>query len=224
MGCHLTALFCRAPMNRLKSPARLTPKLPPPPACARESRSSQEPETRPPAPSATGITKPGAMSCTIGTSGVVFAYQSQPSYDEAGRVHTFCHAVPKAWHVMGVTQGAGLSLQWFRNRFSPETEYDDLTADATRSPAGAHGLFWLPYLMGERHATSRMPAHAAPGLALPPGISVPTLFAPSSKACVSARRTAWKLSTNLARRLNSSACPAAVWQEPVLASTLHRYL
>lgn len=97
-----------------------------------------------------GITKPGTMSCTIGTSGVVFAYQSQPAYDEAGRVHTFCHAVPNAWHVMGVTQGAGLSLQWFRNRFAPDTEYDDLTADATRSPAGAHGLFWLPYLMGER--------------------------------------------------------------------------
>jgi xylulokinase len=97
-----------------------------------------------------GITKPGTMSCTIGTSGVVFAYQTQPAYDEAGRVHTFCHAVPNAWHVMGVTQGAGLSLQWFRNRFTPDTEYDDLTADATRSPAGAHGLFWLPYLMGER--------------------------------------------------------------------------
>ena len=97
-----------------------------------------------------GITKPGTMSCTIGTSGVVFAYQSKPAYDEAGRVHTFCHAVPNAWHVMGVTQGAGLSLQWFRNRFAPDVEYDDLTADATRSPAGSHGLFWLTYLMGER--------------------------------------------------------------------------
>jgi xylulokinase len=97
-----------------------------------------------------GITKAGTMSCTIGTSGVVFAFQSKPEYDEAGRVHTFCHAVPNAWHVMGVTQGAGLSLQWFRNRFAPDVEYDDLTADATRSPAGSHGLFWLPYLMGER--------------------------------------------------------------------------
>jgi xylulokinase len=51
---------------------------------------------------------------------------------------------------MGVTQGAGLSLQWFRNRFASGEDYDGLTADATRSPAGAHGLFWLPYLMGER--------------------------------------------------------------------------
>ena len=92
----------------------------------------------------------GKVSCTIGTSGVVFAYLAQPAYDHAGRVHTFCHAVPNAWHVMGVTQGAGLSLQWFRNQFAPEVAYDDLTADATLSPAGAHGLFWLPYLMGER--------------------------------------------------------------------------
>jgi xylulokinase len=97
-----------------------------------------------------GIIESGKVSCTIGTSGVVFAYLAQPAYDPAGRVHTFCHAVPNAWHVMGVTQGAGLSLQWFRHHFAPEVAYDDLTADATLSPAGAHGLFWLPYLMGER--------------------------------------------------------------------------
>ncbi len=97
-----------------------------------------------------GIVTAGSVSCTIGTSGVVFAYLEKPAYDPAGRVHTFCHAVRGAWHVMGVTQGAGLSLQWFRSRFAPEAAYDDLTTDATLSPAGAHGLFWLPYLMGER--------------------------------------------------------------------------
>ncbi|HEY7307067.1 MAG TPA: xylulokinase [Bryobacteraceae bacterium] len=97
-----------------------------------------------------GIVQTGELSCTVGTSGVVFAYLERPAYDPEGRVHTFCHAIPNAWHVMGVTQGAGLSLQWFRNRLAPDTEYDDLTAEATLSPAGAHGLFWLPYLMGER--------------------------------------------------------------------------
>jgi xylulokinase len=97
-----------------------------------------------------GIVQTGEMSCTVGSSGVVFAYLEKPAYDPEGRVHTFCHAIPNAWHVMGVTQGAGLSLQWFRNRFAPDAEYDDLTAEATLSPAGAHGLFWLPYLMGER--------------------------------------------------------------------------
>ena len=97
-----------------------------------------------------GIVEPGTVSCTIGTSGVVFAFLEQPAYDPAGRVHTFCHAIPGAWHVMGVTQGAGLSLQWFRNRFTPDMEYESLTREAELSPAGAHGLFWLPYLMGER--------------------------------------------------------------------------
>jgi xylulokinase len=51
---------------------------------------------------------------------------------------------------MGVTQGAGLSLQWFRNQLAPGTDYGALTAEAEQSPAGAQGLFWLPYLMGER--------------------------------------------------------------------------
>lgn len=97
-----------------------------------------------------GIVEAGEMSCTVGTSGVVFAYLAKPAYDPAGRVHTFCHAIPGAWHVMGVTQGAGLSLQWFRNRFTAGADYDELTAEATLSPAGAQGLFWLPYLMGER--------------------------------------------------------------------------
>lgn len=97
-----------------------------------------------------GIVEAGIVSCTLGTSGVVFAHMEKVAYDPAGRVHTFCHAVRDKWHVMGVTQGAGLSLQWFRNQLAPGTEYDALTAEAALAPAGAQGLFWLPYLMGER--------------------------------------------------------------------------
>ncbi len=97
-----------------------------------------------------GIVEAGTVSCTVGTSGVVFAYLEKPAYDPGGRVHTFCHAIPDAWHVMGVTQGAGLSLQWYRNRLAHDSIYDELTADASLSSPGAHGLFWLPYLMGER--------------------------------------------------------------------------
>ncbi|MGC8760901.1 MAG: xylulokinase [Bryobacteraceae bacterium] len=97
-----------------------------------------------------GIVRPGVASCTIGTSGVVFAYLDRPHYDSHGRVHTFCHAVRGKWHVMGVTQGAGLSLQWFRNQFAPGTDYDTLMEEAKKAPPLSHGLFWLPYLMGER--------------------------------------------------------------------------
>ncbi len=97
-----------------------------------------------------GIVEAGVVSCTLGTSGVVFAHMEQPAYDPLGRVHTFCHAVPGAWHVMGVTQGAGLSLQWFRNQLAPGMDYDALMTEAATAPARSRGLFWLPYLMGER--------------------------------------------------------------------------
>ncbi len=97
-----------------------------------------------------GIVEAGIVSCTLGTSGVVFAHMEKVAYDPGGRVHTFCHAVRGKWHVMGVTQGAGLSLQWFRNQLAPGANYDALTKEAAQAPAGAQGLFWLPYLMGER--------------------------------------------------------------------------
>jgi xylulokinase len=97
-----------------------------------------------------GIVKSGFVSCTLGTSGVVFAYMDHVAYDPSGRVHTFCHAVRGKWHIMSVTQGAGLSLQWFRNQLARGIDYDTLAAEAAKAPAGSEGLFWLPYLMGER--------------------------------------------------------------------------
>jgi xylulokinase len=99
-----------------------------------------------------GITRPGAVSVTIGTSGVVFAATERPALDRQGRIHTFCHAIPGRWHVMGVTQAAGLSLRWLRDLVGAEgdTGYDLLTAEAGRVPAGADGVLWAPYLMGER--------------------------------------------------------------------------
>jgi xylulokinase len=96
-----------------------------------------------------GIVKPGSVSATIGTSGVVFAATNNPALDPRGRVHTFCHAIPNRWHVMGVTQGAGLSLRWFRDQFGGDS-YERLTAEAAVVPAGANKLLWAPYLMGER--------------------------------------------------------------------------
>ena len=102
-----------------------------------------------------GITKVGAVSATIGTSGVVFAATDYPALDAKGRLHTFCHAIPKRWHVMGVTQAAGMSLRWFRDQFTGKEfrngdGYELLAKEASTVPAGSGGLFWLPYLMGER--------------------------------------------------------------------------
>lgn len=108
----------------------------------------------------TGVVRDGKAFTTLGTSGVVFAHTDEISIDPKGRVHTFCCAVPEAWHVMGVTQGAGLSLKWFRDNFcySEIVSAQGLSIDpyvlldrqAELSPVGCNKLFYLPYLMGER--------------------------------------------------------------------------
>jgi xylulokinase len=98
-----------------------------------------------------GVTRPGVVSATIGTSGVVFAATDRPAMDPRGRLHTFCHAAPHRWHLMGVTQAAGLSLRWLRDQLGArDGGYDNMVAEAARVPAGADGVLWAPYLMGER--------------------------------------------------------------------------
>jgi len=107
-----------------------------------------------------GIVKSGVISATLGTSGVVFAHSDDVQIDPAGRVHTFCHAVRDKWHVMGCVLSAGGSLQWYRNQFAQaemaeaqrlRTDvYEMLTRQAAEAPAGSEGLFFLPYLTGER--------------------------------------------------------------------------
>lgn len=107
-----------------------------------------------------GIVSPGLTSATLGTSGVVFSYTAEPNLDPQGRIHTFCHAVPGKWHVMGVTQGAGLSLRWFREQLGEsetwyarqigEDPYAAIIREAEAVPPGSDGLLFLPYLMGER--------------------------------------------------------------------------
>jgi len=119
-----------------------------------------------------GIVRAGVVSATIGTSGVVFAATDRPALDPRGRLHTFCHAIPGRWHVMGVTQAAGLSLRWFRDTFGvaknlaaagDRDPYEFLSEEAATAPAGADGLLWAPYLMGER--TPHLDPHARGALA-----------------------------------------------------------
>jgi xylulokinase len=96
----------------------------------------------------------------MGTSGVVFAHADALGFDPLGRLQRGCHAVPGAWHVMGVVLAAGGSFQWFRNelgkaevemaRKKGEDPYFLLTDEAALAGPGAEGLFFLPYLTGER--------------------------------------------------------------------------
>lgn len=107
-----------------------------------------------------GIVHNGVVSATMGTSGVVFAHADEPGFDPQGRLQRGCHAVPGAWHVMGVVLSAGGSFQWFRNELGKaEIErakllnvdpYFLLTDEAALAGVGAEGLFFLPYLTGER--------------------------------------------------------------------------
>lgn len=107
-----------------------------------------------------GIVETGVVSSTLGTSGVVFAYLDEPFMDEQLRTHTFCHAVPGKWHVMGVMLSAGGSLRWLRDTLCADEQavagttgralYECMTAAAATAPPGSEGLLFLPYLTGER--------------------------------------------------------------------------
>jgi xylulokinase len=97
-----------------------------------------------------GVVSPGTTALSLGTSGVVFAATDRPLFEPRGRVHAFCHAVPGRWHLMSVMLSAAGSLRWFRDTLAPETSFADLVASAGEVPAGADGLFFLPYLSGER--------------------------------------------------------------------------
>ena len=121
-----------------------------------------------------GVVRPGLALVSIGTSGVVLAYASTPQVDMSGpvpRVHTFNHAVAQAWYLMGVTQGAGLSMRWVRDniglperaleRWTGLDAYELLAKEAESIPAGSDGLLFLPYLQGER--TPHLDAYARGG-------------------------------------------------------------
>ena len=107
-----------------------------------------------------GIVKAGIVSATLGTSGVVFAHADKPTYDPSGRVHTMCHAVEGKWCVFGCMLSAGGSFQWFRNHMALSElaearkrkcdPYELLIEEAAKAKPGCEGLFFLPYLTGER--------------------------------------------------------------------------
>jgi xylulokinase len=97
-----------------------------------------------------GVVSPGTMALSLGTSGVVFAATDRPLFEPQGRVHAFCHAVPGRWHLMSVMLSAAGSLRWFRDALAPGVGFDALVDSAVDVPPGSEGLFFLPYLSGER--------------------------------------------------------------------------
>lgn len=97
-----------------------------------------------------GVVDEGTVALSLGTSGVIFAATRTPIHESAGRVHAFCHALPGRWHLMSVMLSAAGSLRWFRDAVAPDMAFGDLAAGASEVQAAEEGLFFLPYLTGER--------------------------------------------------------------------------
>ncbi len=97
-----------------------------------------------------GVVAPGALSSTIGTGGQLFAPIARPAYDPQARLHCFCHVMPDAWHLESAMLAAGLSLKWLRDNVLIGLTYQEIADAAATIPPGAEGLFFLPYLAGER--------------------------------------------------------------------------
>ena len=107
-----------------------------------------------------GIVRPGMVSVSIGTSGVVFACSDKPMIDKVKRgSFSLCHSVPDKWAFLGCTLAAGGSFKWLRdNLFADKRDamakngmdvYDHMTSLAADSKPAAQGLVYLPYLNGE---------------------------------------------------------------------------
>jgi len=97
-----------------------------------------------------GAIGPGTVALSLGTSGVIFAATEAPLHEHSGRVHAFCHALPERWHLMSVMLSAAGSLRWFRDALAGGESFDELVASAADVSAARDGLFFLPYLSGER--------------------------------------------------------------------------
>jgi xylulokinase len=105
-----------------------------------------------------GILTEGKTLCSIGTSGVVLSYEERNELDFEGKVHYFNHGEENTYYTMGVTLAAGYSLSWFKDTFAQQEEYDQFLAGVDRVSAGANGLLFTPYIVGERtpHADSNI--------------------------------------------------------------------
>jgi xylulokinase len=96
------------------------------------------------------IAQSDPVSIVLGTSGVVVAALEDFAADPRGRAHSYCHAVPGGWNVLGVTLSAGGSLRWLRDLLDARVSFDRLIAEAAAWEPGAGGLLFAPQLAGER--------------------------------------------------------------------------
>jgi len=107
-----------------------------------------------------GIVSDGEVLASLGSSGTIVAYTNEMHRDPKGRIHSFNHAIPNRWYLMGVMLSAAASFKWFREKFGQlenalapalsESAEELLTRQAAEINPGSDGLLFLPYLSGER--------------------------------------------------------------------------
>jgi xylulokinase len=96
-----------------------------------------------------GLIKPGQGMLSLGTSGVYFVVADEYSAKPEMAVHSFCHALPKRWHLMSVILSAASCLQWFADTIV-EQDLGELMEQLNSFTPEANSPYFLPYLSGER--------------------------------------------------------------------------
>ncbi|MDX1992587.1 MAG: xylulokinase [bacterium] len=107
-----------------------------------------------------GVIREGSAYNYIGSSSWIAISTPAPIFDPDYRTFTFGHVIPNMVMPTGTMQAAGASYQWTRDQLAwAEKEvaralgvsaYDLINTEIERIAPGAEGLFYLPYLMGER--------------------------------------------------------------------------
>jgi xylulokinase len=95
----------------------------------------------------TGNVEPGVVTVSLGTSGTVYAYSSEPVVDPDGEVAAFCDSTDR-WLPLVCTMNVTVATEQARKLFG--WSHDEMDEQIAAAPAGAGGAFFLPYLNGER--------------------------------------------------------------------------
>lgn len=95
----------------------------------------------------TGVVGEGA-NVSLGTSGTLFVAGEKYTMDAANALHSFCHA-DGGWHQIGCILSAASCNAWWSDQILQTADYAKEQEDL-ESEFGKNGVYFLPYLMGER--------------------------------------------------------------------------
>ena len=97
----------------------------------------------------TGTVTDGACNISLGTSGTIFIASDKFGVDPHNALHAFAHA-SGGWHLMGVVLSAASCNKWLCDEILRTKDYAGEQKDISDDRLGRDGVFFLPYLMGER--------------------------------------------------------------------------